>query len=296
LTLLNQTSRRRSYNFDQVIIEIMENYVKAEKEDEFIPEVTIEGMKEGTLVMHVKHGSKIKNLTQFAEKRFATDPSCQIVWEGSGDAVQKTITCAEIMKKKSNYSLHQITRLTSMRIVETWKPRLEGLDEIRVNRQLPLIKILLSKDPLDADANGYQAPEDSQGLFSRGQGGGRPKNANPNQRNQHQKRNRPKTGGEEKDETLLADSINRKAFEKKMKQDKKKKKTAGKPGADKKAVDAKLSTQPLEGSNDANATSSVTPEEPKTSNLSVIASSGAVGAGSGELNRDNVPGSMNIDG
>ena len=42
----------------------MENYVKAEKEEEFLPELTIEGTKEGALVMQVKPGSKIKNLIQ----------------------------------------------------------------------------------------------------------------------------------------------------------------------------------------------------------------------------------------
>ena len=43
-----------------------------------------------------------------------------------------------------------------MTIVETWNPRIDGLDAIRVKRHLPFIKILLSKEALDKDVNGYQ--------------------------------------------------------------------------------------------------------------------------------------------
>lgn len=221
----------------------MENYIKAENEEEFRPEVAIEGTKEGVLVMHVKAGSKIKNLMQFAEKRFSSDSTGQIVWEGSGDAVPKTITCAEIMKKKSSYSLHQITRLASMRIVETWKPRLEGLDDIRVNRQLPLVKILLSKDPLDADANGYQAPEDAHGLFDRGQGANRPKKNNKPRQQQQQlqqqrRRSRPPNAPviDEKDETLLADTIRNEGVKKQHKQERKKKRAEMQGDAKKQAA------------------------------------------------------------
>ena len=40
---------------------------------------------------------------QFAEKKLSNESETQIIWEGSGDAVHKTITCAEIMKKKFRY-------------------------------------------------------------------------------------------------------------------------------------------------------------------------------------------------
>ena len=45
------------------ILGVMENYVKAE-EEEFVPECSIEGTIEGTVVMRVKPGSKTKNLVQ----------------------------------------------------------------------------------------------------------------------------------------------------------------------------------------------------------------------------------------
>lgn len=208
----------------------MENYVKAEEEEEFVPECSIEGTSEGTVVMRVKPGSKTKNLVQFAEKKLSAESVNQIIWEGSGDAIQKTISCAEIMKKKFNHSLHQITRLASVTIVETWNPRLDGLDAIRVKRLLPLVKILLSKDPLDADACGYQGPEDVHGLFHRGK---TQPCSNKSQRNKRRLKANTTKGvntDRERDETLLGDTRRRTLFEKQMKMEKKNRKsTAGKP-------------------------------------------------------------------
>jgi len=208
----------------------MENYVKAEEEEEFVPECSIDGTKEDTVVMRVKPGSKTKNLVQFAEKKLSVESVSQIIWEGSGDAIQKTISCAEIMKKKFNHSLHQITRLASVTIVETWNPRLDGLDAIRVKRLLPLVKILLSKDPLDAGACGYQGPEDVHGLFHRG---ATQPSSNKSQRNKRRPKANTTKGvntDQERDETLLGDTRRRTLYEKQMKMEKKNRKSAaGKP-------------------------------------------------------------------
>jgi len=235
--------------------------VKAEEDEEFIPDMFIEGSQENVTVMRVKSGSKTKNLIQFAEKKLANDSETQIFWEGSGDAVQKTITCAEILKKKFNHSLHQITRLSSMTIVETWKPRLDGLDAMRVKRHLPLVKILLSKEPLSPDANGYQAPDDVAGLFDRGSSGSRPKSNKTQQQNRNKRRNHSTTESvAAPDETLLADSNRRKDFEKKNKMEKKQKKAAsvGKDSSNSKSKQqaAKLEASAAEGENLTAAASS----------------------------------------
>ena len=42
----------------------MDNYVKAEKDEEFTPDITIDGTKDNVTVMRVKSGSKTKNLIQ----------------------------------------------------------------------------------------------------------------------------------------------------------------------------------------------------------------------------------------
>ncbi|XP_018980373.1 ribonuclease P protein subunit p25-like protein [Cyprinus carpio] len=139
------------------------------------------GLPAGVLEMRVKEGSKIRNLMGFAMARMqdeARDASQtglrQVVFTGSGRAVTKTITCAEIMKRKLG-GLHQMTKLQYKGLREVWESQEEGDSEVTVHRTLPSISILLSKDPLDPLEPGYQPPENS--LWEERSGGGAPQTA-----------------------------------------------------------------------------------------------------------------------
>lgn len=144
-------------------------------------------LHEGTPVVRVRDGSKIRNLMRFAQSRMegrAEKPSesgggpeeaeprgeshlCrQIVFTGVGPSVSKAITCVEIMKRRMG-GLHQVTRIMYSSLQETWEP-LEpsaGLDSITVNRNIPAIWVLLSRDPLDSNTPGYQAPGSFDALW-----------------------------------------------------------------------------------------------------------------------------------
>uniref|UniRef100_A0A7N8YLL3 DNA/RNA-binding protein Alba-like domain-containing protein n=1 Tax=Mastacembelus armatus TaxID=205130 RepID=A0A7N8YLL3_9TELE len=130
----------------------MENYSKARTVEQ--PSVCpFPDLHPGTPEVHVKDGSKIRNLLRFALSRM------EVVFTASGKGVSKAITCAEIVKRRVK-GLHQLTRLLYSTVVEVWEP-LEpaaGLDSLTVNRNLPAIWILLSRDPLDCSQPGYQAP------------------------------------------------------------------------------------------------------------------------------------------
>ncbi|KAM6910597.1 ribonuclease P protein subunit p25-like protein [Xenentodon cancila] len=160
----------------------MENYSKARTEEQ--PSVCpFSGLSPDTPEVRVKDGSKIRNLLRFAlsrmeargadeeveEKRPRPEegrqeapgrPPCkQMVFTASGKGVSKAITCAEIVKRRVK-GLHQLTRLLYSPVVEVWEP-LEptaGLDSLTVSRNLPTIWILLSREPLDCNQLGYQAP------------------------------------------------------------------------------------------------------------------------------------------
>ncbi|XP_072179769.1 uncharacterized protein [Diadema setosum] len=107
--------------------------------------------------MKVRNGSKIRNLLTFATKKMKEDESRSIIFTGVGQAVTKTVTCAEIMKRQMK-NLHQINKAYFRKTEEIWEPKQEGLDKLRVNRQVPALAILLSKDPLEETEPGYQAP------------------------------------------------------------------------------------------------------------------------------------------
>uniref|UniRef100_A0A8C2WNB5 Ribonuclease P and MRP subunit p25, b n=1 Tax=Cyclopterus lumpus TaxID=8103 RepID=A0A8C2WNB5_CYCLU len=116
------------------------------------------GLASGVLEMRVKEGSKIRNLMGFAMARIGGGGLRQVVFTGSGRAVTKTITCAEIMKRKFG-SLHQLTKLQYKVVKEVWESSEGGTSEMTVHRTVPSISILLSKDPLDPQEPGYQPPE-----------------------------------------------------------------------------------------------------------------------------------------
>ncbi|KAM4593986.1 ribonuclease P protein subunit p25-like protein [Odontesthes bonariensis] len=127
------------------------------------------GLASGVLEMRVKEGSKIRNLMGFAMARMQGDRGesggsvsgaglRQVVFSGSGRAVTKTITCAEIMKRKIG-CLHQLTKLRYKVVKEVWESTEGVASEMTVHRTVPSISILLSKDPLDPQEPGYQPPE-----------------------------------------------------------------------------------------------------------------------------------------
>nr|XP_055031058.1 ribonuclease P protein subunit p25b [Misgurnus anguillicaudatus] len=123
------------------------------------------GLPAGVLEMKVKEGSKIRNLMGFAMTRMQDEARDggqtglrRVVFSGSGRAVTKTITCAEIMKRKIG-GLHQMTKLQYKSVREVWESQEGGDSEMTVHRTLPSISILLSKDPLDPLEPGYQPPE-----------------------------------------------------------------------------------------------------------------------------------------
>lgn len=74
-----------------------------------------------------------------------------------GHAISKAVTIAEILKRRVK-DLHQLTEISSVRIVDTWEPIEEGLNTIETQRQVSMITITLSVKPLDSSAPGYQAP------------------------------------------------------------------------------------------------------------------------------------------
>lgn len=121
----------------------MEHYTKGEVSPlEEIEEPCFK-LHEHAVHMTVNYGSKIRNLMGFALKKMQEPTTKQIVWTGSGSAIPKAISCAEILKRKIK-GLYQINKIRYKRLI--------------VNRDIPTISILLSKEKLDPEEPGYQAP------------------------------------------------------------------------------------------------------------------------------------------
>ncbi|KAM8780684.1 LOW QUALITY PROTEIN: ribonuclease P protein subunit p25 [Rhynchonycteris naso] len=113
--------------------------------------------------MRVKKGSKIRNLLAFATASMAQTTRA-IVFSGCGWDTIKTVTCAEIFKRRLA-GLHQVTWLR-YRVREVWqtlppgptpgqKPGELGAS-LSVLKNVPSLTILLSKNALDPRQPGYQ--------------------------------------------------------------------------------------------------------------------------------------------
>ncbi|XP_023266884.1 ribonuclease P protein subunit p25-like protein [Seriola lalandi dorsalis] len=125
----------------------------------------IPGLAADILHMRVREGSKIRNLLRFVTARMQEDRRDdngtslrQVVFTGSGRGVTKTITCVEILKRKVG-GLHQVSKLYYKTVNEVWESPQQGAAGTTMQRTVPAICILLSKDPLDPQEPGYQPPQ-----------------------------------------------------------------------------------------------------------------------------------------
>lgn len=163
----------------------MENYRKGKNVEEEITKETIPipGLPTNFIWMQVNGGSKIRNLLDVALKGFVEEGA--VVWTGSGTAISKTISCAEILKRR--HKAHQVTKISYRKFEEYWEPLLPELDQLVVVRDEPMIHILLSKNALNTEELGYQAPGEIDPSFKVQYEKQNTKSRHPNIRN----RNKP---------------------------------------------------------------------------------------------------------
>ncbi|XP_014489176.1 PREDICTED: ribonuclease P protein subunit p25-like protein [Dinoponera quadriceps] len=118
--------------------------------------IPIKNLPEKFICMHVKSGTKIRNVLAYALKEFPNNNS--VVWTGVGQAIGKTISCAELFKRKHE-GLHQVTKLRYTK--RSVKSKEDATDETHSDTyQVPEIHILLTKNIEDTTELGYQAPGD----------------------------------------------------------------------------------------------------------------------------------------
>ncbi|XP_020282578.1 ribonuclease P protein subunit p25-like protein [Pseudomyrmex gracilis] len=100
-------------------------------------QVPIEDLPEKFLWMHVKSGTKIRNVLGYALKEFPNHDS--IVWTGTGHGMGKAISCAELFKKKHE-GLRQVTKLCYAKSKELKE------NASKDTQRIPEIHILLKKE------------------------------------------------------------------------------------------------------------------------------------------------------
>jgi len=127
----------------------MEKYKKVEK-----PKQDVE-IKENEI--RITTQGKMRNYISYATGLFREKNATEIVLKAMGRAINKTVTIAEIIKRRIA-NLHQITQIESTDIKDVWEPLEYGLDKIETTRHVSSITITLSTNVLDITSPGYQPP------------------------------------------------------------------------------------------------------------------------------------------
>ncbi|XP_053664856.1 ribonuclease P protein subunit p25-like protein [Anopheles marshallii] len=170
----------------------MMHYKKGKNVEEELSQeqIPIEVLPEQFLWMHVKGGSAVTNLVEYAKKTLEEGSHRSVVWSGSDGGVGKTISCAEILKR--HFELHQVTRICYRKVEEYWDPQEDGLEQIVAKRNIPCVHILTSLDEIDPTVPGYQHSKTHGGFWT---GSGLSSAESPRKRPQGQ---RPKETGDKK--------------------------------------------------------------------------------------------------
>ncbi|GAA0153992.1 hypothetical protein Leryth_002696 [Lithospermum erythrorhizon] len=103
----------------------------------------------------------IRNYISYATSLLQDKMAKEIVLKAMGQAISKTVSIAEIIKKRYP-GLHQETAISSTTITDAYEPIEEGLQTLEMTRQVSLITIKLSTAELNKDSPGYQAPSDQK--------------------------------------------------------------------------------------------------------------------------------------
>ncbi|XP_062128820.1 ribonuclease P protein subunit p25-like protein [Drosophila sulfurigaster albostrigata] len=140
----------------------MMNYRKAENVEQELTksdlpfEHCLASNQKDFLWMQVNGGTKLSNVIGYAQSALEKGEYRSVVWSGSGGGVIKVVSCAEVFKR--SLSLYQISRMSYKNVEEHWKPITEGLEDIVVKRQIPMLHILQSLDPFPESVENVQNP------------------------------------------------------------------------------------------------------------------------------------------
>merc|ERR1719247_2355434 len=109
--------------------------------------------------IRVTAAGSVSAYVAYAAKIFNEMEKPKIVVKGTGNALSKVVTTAEVIKRRFK-GLHQVTNLGNTEIVDEYEPLEEGLDKVVDTRNISFVEITLSKDALDTKDKGYQPPLD----------------------------------------------------------------------------------------------------------------------------------------
>lgn len=144
---------------------IMEHYVKGEENSVDLvppfPEELILKMP----VLQIKVVVRLQNLVAHAGRLLSDTSNDGLILSGVGPACSKVISCVEMLKRRFEQELFQVTKICYKRIEEFWEPMESNLDRLKVNKDIPAIFILVSKQEISLDDTSCQKTSETTSSF-----------------------------------------------------------------------------------------------------------------------------------
>ncbi|EFP09623.1 hypothetical protein CRE_25544 [Caenorhabditis remanei] len=132
----------------------MDNYVPSdettvEPSNPFPPPYNAEDAK----VMLVSKSSKFSKINSYVREYFteSSDRNRFVVFKSTNGATEKAISCVEVFKQQFEEPLYQWTRVVCSKRIVLWKCQQEGPRDIRVTVEVPVIFIVISRDPFPGE-------------------------------------------------------------------------------------------------------------------------------------------------
>ena len=130
----------------------MQNFKKVNKEKSKTEENEIRVTSKGLIKSYLGYAFRVLEADKLNKN--------ELVIKATGNAIVKALILIELVKRRIG-NLHQINEITSMEIVDTFEPMVEGLEQIEQKRRVTAMETRLLKT-LDNESQkqhlGYQEP------------------------------------------------------------------------------------------------------------------------------------------
>jgi DNA-binding protein len=118
------------------------------KDGKETPENEIRVKAKGQIQDNLRYAFRILNKTDFTFLKISA----------TGNAIVKALILIELVKRRVG-NLHQINRIDSDVIITEEETKIEDMPKMETKRRVTKMETILSKEPLDENDIGYQAPE-----------------------------------------------------------------------------------------------------------------------------------------
>ncbi|CAI5446672.1 unnamed protein product [Caenorhabditis angaria] len=128
----------------------MDNYIPADESVEEAENPFPDPFRD-CKTMNVGKNAKFRHIIQHVDRFFEDDSNRFVIFKSIDGATDKAISCVEVFKSQAKIELYQWTKITYSKRVVLWKCLMEGPRDIRATIEVPVIFIVVSKDPFPGE-------------------------------------------------------------------------------------------------------------------------------------------------